>query len=205
MLRQPYIRVSTDKQSIENQRFELLKYADSKKIQIDTWIEETISATKSIQDRKLGQVLLQMKENDLLLVSELSRLGRNLMEVMSILHQCMERNIKVVTLKEGYELGDNINSKVLAFAFSLSAEIERNLIAQRTKEALARKKQEGVKLGRPKGSQNKILKLSGKEESIKALLDKKVGISAIARILDVNRLTLTQFINSRKLNRSPMR
>ena len=70
---------------------------------------------------------------------------------------------------------------------------------QRTKEALARKKQEGVKLGRPKGSQNKILKLSGKEESIKALLDKKVGISAIARILDVNRLTLTQFINSRKL------
>lgn len=200
-----YIRVSTDKQSIENQRFELLKYADSKKIQIDTWIEETISATKSIQDRKLGQVLLQMKENDLLLVSELSRLGRNLMEVMSILHQCMERNIKVVTLKEGYELGDNINSKVLAFAFSLSAEIERNLIAQRTKEALARKKQEGVKLGRPKGSQNKILKLSGKEESIKALLDKKVGISAIARILDVNRLTLTQFINSRKLNRSPMR
>lgn len=200
-----YIRVSTDKQSIENQRFELLKYADSKKIQIGTWIEETISATKSIQDRKLGQVLLQMKENDLLLVAELSRLGRNLMEVMSILHQCMERNIKVVTLKEGYELGDNINSKVLAFAFSLSAEIERNLIAQRTKEALARKKQEGVKLGRPKGSQNKILKLSGKEESIKALLDKKVGISAIARILDVNRLTLTQFIKSRHLERSPLR
>lgn len=195
-----YIRVSTDKQSIENQRFELLKYADSKKLQIDTWIEETISAAKSIQDRKLGQVLLQMKENDLLLVSELSRLGRNLMEVMSILHQCMERNIKVITLKEGYELGDNINSKVLAFAFSLSAEIERNLIAQRTKEALARKKQEGVKLGRPKGSQNKVLKLSGKEESIKALLEKKVGISAIARILEVNRLTLTQFINSRKLN-----
>lgn len=194
-----YIRVSTDKQSIENQRFELLKYADGKKLQIDTWIEETISATKSIQDRKLGQVLFQMKENDLLLVSELSRLGRNLMEVMSVLHQCMERNIKVITLKEGYELGDNINSKVLAFAFSLSAEIERNLIAQRTKEALARKKQEGVKLGRPKGSQNKILKLSGKEESIKALLEKRVGISAIARILDVNRLTLTQFIGSRKL------
>lgn len=194
-----YIRVSTDKQSIENQRFELLKYADSKKLQIDTWIEETISATKSIQDRKLGQVLLQMKENDLLLVSELSRLGRNLMEVMSILHQCMERNIKVVTLKEGYELGDNINSKVLAFAFSLSAEIERNLIAQRTKEALARKKAEGMTLGRPKGSQNKILKLTGKEENIKTLLDKKVGISAIARILDVNRLTLTQFIKSRQI------
>lgn len=195
-----YIRVSTDKQSIENQRFELLKYADSKKLQIDTWIEETVSATKSIQNRKLGQVLLQMKNNDLLLVSELSRLGRNLMEVMSILHQCMQQNIKVITLKEGYELGDNINSKVLAFAFSLSAEIERNLISQRTKEALARKKKEGVKLGRPKGSQNKVLKLSGKEENIKILLEKRVGISAIARVLEVNRLTLTQFINSRKLN-----
>lgn len=194
-----YLRVSTDKQSVENQRFELLKYADTKKIQIDTWIEETISATKSIQDRKLGQAIEEMTEDDLLIVSELSRIGRNLMEVMSILHHCMERNIKVVTLKEGYELGDNINSKILAFAFSLSAEIERNLISQRTKEALARKKQEGVKLGRPKGSRNKILKLSGKEEAIKALLEKKVGISAIARILDVNRLTLAQFIKSRQL------
>lgn len=194
-----YLRVSTDKQSVENQRFELLKYADSKKLQIDTWIEETISATKSIQDRKLGQTIELMKENDLLIVSELSRLGRNLMEVMSVLHHCMEKNIKVITLKEGYELGDNINSKILAFAFSLSAEIERNLIRQRTKEALARKKQEGIKLGRPKGSQNKVLKLSGKEENIKILLEKKVGISAIARILDVNRLTLTQFVKSRQL------
>ena len=84
-----YLRVSTDKQSVENQRFELLKYADSKKLQIDSWIEETISSTKSIQDRKLGQTIGLMKENDLLIVSELSRLGRNLMEVMSVLHNCM--------------------------------------------------------------------------------------------------------------------
>jgi putative DNA-invertase from lambdoid prophage Rac len=194
-----YLRVSTDKQSVENQRFELLKYTDSKKLQIDLWIEETISSTKSIQDRKLGQTIELMKENDLLIVSELSRLGRNLMEVMSVLHNCMEKNIKVITIKEGYELGDNINSKILAFAFSLSAEIERKLIAQRTKEALARKKAEGMKLGRPKGSQNKVLKLSGKEENIKILLEKKVGLSAIARILDVNRLTLAQFIISRHL------
>lgn len=194
-----YLRVSTDKQSVENQRFELLKYANSKKLQIDSWIEETISSTKSIHDRKLGQTIELMKENDLLIVSELSRLGRNLMEVMSVLHNCMEKNIKVITIKEGYELGDNINSKILAFAFSLSAEIERKLIAQRTKEALARKKAEGMKLGRPKGSQNKVLKLSGKEENIKILLDKKVGLSAIARILDVNRLTLAQFVKSRDL------
>lgn len=194
-----YLRVSTDRQSLENQRFELLKYADSKKIQIDTWVEETISGTKSAGERKLGAVIGEMKEGDLLLVCELSRLGRNLMEVMSILHGCMEKNIKVITLKEGYELGNNINSKVLAFAFSLSAEIERNLISQRTKEALARKKQEGMSLGRPKGSQNKVLKLSGKEEVIKTLLSKKVAMSAIARILGVNRLTLIQFVKSRRL------
>ena len=93
----------------------------------------------------------------------------------------------------------NINSKVLTFAFSLSAEIERNLISQRTKEALARKKSEGMRLGRPIGSQNKEVKLTGKEEDIKKLLDKQVSVSAIARILDVNRLTVRSFIKTRKL------
>jgi len=140
-----------------------------------------------------------MKNEDIFLVSELSRLGRNLMEVMSILHDCMERNIKVFTIKEGYELGNNINSKVLAFAFSLSAEIERNLISQRTKEALARRKSEGMRLGRPYGSQNKEVKLSGKDEDIKKLLEKKISITAISRILEVNRLTVRNFIITRKL------
>jgi putative DNA-invertase from lambdoid prophage Rac len=194
-----YIRVSTDKQTLENQRFEILKYADSNKMQIDTWVEETISGTKAVGERKLGEILERMQTKDILLVAELSRLGRNLMEVMSILHLCMSKNVQVITLKEGYELGDNLNSKILAFAFSLSAEIERNLIAQRTKEALARKKQQGHKLGRPKGSQNKVLKLSGKEEMIQMLIGKKIAVSAIARILGVNRLTLSQFIKSRKL------
>jgi len=194
-----YIRVSTDKQNVENQRFEILKYADSKKIRIDAWVEETVSGTKNFKDRKLGEVLDKMQAKDMLLVSELSRLGRNLMEVMSILHLCMDKQIRVITIKEGYELGDNINAKVLAFAFSLSAEIERKLISQRTKEALARKKQEGKKLGRPKGSLNKQVKLSGREEDIQMLLQKKVAVSAIARILGVSRLTLAQFIKSRKL------
>ena len=112
-----YIRVSTDKQSIENQRFEILKFADQKKIKIDTWIEETISGLKAIKDRNLGPLLSSLTKNDVLIVSELSRLGRNLMEVMSILHDCMEKDVKVFTLKEGYELGKNINSKILAFAF----------------------------------------------------------------------------------------
>ncbi len=196
-----YLRVSTDRQTVENQRYEILKYADTKKLSIDQWVEETASGVKSIKDRKVGELLTRMGKDDIFLVSELSRLGRNLMEVMSILHDCMEKDVKVFAIKEGYELGNNINSKVLAFAFSLSAEIERNLISQRTKEALARKKSEGMSLGRPIGSQNKAVKLTGKEEDIKKLLDKQVAVSAIARILDVNRLTVRSFIKTRKLGK----
>ena len=197
-----YIRVSTDKQTVENQKFEILKYADKKKLQIDEWVEETVSSRKKLSDRLLGITLEKLKTEDILIVSELSRLGRNLMEVMSILHTCMDKNIKVHTIKENYELGDNINSKVLAFAFSLSAEIERQLISQRTKEALARKKSEGVKLGRPKGSLSKKTKLSGKEEVIKELLSKEIGYAGIGRILGVNRLTVKNFVESRKLKLS---
>jgi len=194
-----YIRVSTDKQSVENQRFEILKYADTKKITITEWVEETISSRKRLSDRLLGQTLNQLKADDTLIVSELSRLGRNLMEVMSILHTCMEKDVQVHTIKENYELGNNISSKVLAFAFSLSAEIERQLISQRTKEALARKKKEGKKLGRPKGSLSKKTKLTGKEEVIKELLQNNIGYSAIGRILGVNRVTVKNFVESRDL------
>jgi len=191
-----YIRVSTDKQTTENQRFEITNYAELKQLPIGSWIEETISATKKLEDRKLGGLLNQMVKGDILIVSELSRLGRNLMQIMSILNRCMETEIQVFTIKENYELGNNINSKVLAFAFGLSAEIERNLISQRTKEALARKKAEGVILGRPKGSRSKTVKLTGKQEEIKKLLDKKISKSAIGRILGVHRLTVHDFMKN---------
>lgn len=194
-----YIRVSSDKQSIENQRFEILKYADSKKLSIDQWIEETVSTRKKLEDRVISSLLKQLNKDDLLIVSELSRLGRNLMEVMGILNTCMNGEVKVHTIKEQYELGDNINSKVLAFAFGLSAEIERQLISQRTKEALARKKSEGMKLGRPKGSLSKKTKLTGKEAQIKELLEKNIGYSGIGRILGVHRLTVKNFVESRNL------
>jgi len=189
-----YIRVSSDKQTTENQHFEITNYSKAKELPIDEWIEETISATKKLTDRKFGSLLQKMQKGDILIVTELSRLGRNLMQIMSILHTCMEKDIMVFTIKEHYELGNNINSKVLAFAFGLSAEIERNLISQRTKEALARKRAEGVILGRPKGSKSKVKKLTGKEAEIKNLLDKKVSKSAIARILGVHRLTVAEFV-----------
>lgn len=194
-----YIRVSTDRQTTQNQKFEIKNYSKERDIVIDEWIEETISATKKLEQRKFGQLLKKMKKGDVLIVSELSRMGRNLMQIMKILHDCMEKDIQVFTIKERYELGNNINSKVLAFAFGLSAEIERNLISQRTKEALARKKAEGVILGRPIGSKSSSLKLTGKEEEIKKLLKKKISYSGIGRILGAHRLTVSSFVKDNRL------
>lgn len=192
-----YIRVSTDRQTVENQRFEINSFCENQEIVIERWIEETISGTKKLKERKLGKLLKRMKGGDILICSELSRLGRNLLMIMGILNECMNRDIQVWTIKDNYRLGSDINSKVLAFAFGLSAEIERNLISQRTKEALARKRAEGVVLGRPKGSKSSKTKLTGQEKKIQELLDKKVSYSAIGRILGVHRLTVSSFVKQR--------
>ena len=192
-----YIRVSTDKQTTENQRFEIEKFVNKNNLRIDKWITETISATKSLDKRKLGKLLNNLQKGDILLACELSRLGRNLLQVMSILHFCMDKEVKVWTIKDNYRLGSDIQSKVLAFAFGLSAEIERNLISQRTKEALQRIKAEGKILGRPKGRKSNFVKLSGKEYKIKTLLNKKIPKSKIAKIFKVHRLTVAKFIKER--------
>lgn len=194
-----YIRVSTDKQTVENQRYEINQFCERNVVVIDKWIEETISGSKSLQDRKLGKLLKRMKKEDILICSELSRLGRNLLMIMGILNECMNRDIQVWTIKDNYRLGSDISSKVLAFAFGLSAEIERNLISQRTKEALARKKAEGVILGRPKGRKSSKTKLTGQEKRIKELLDKRVSYSAIGRIVGVHRLTVSSFVKNGKV------
>jgi DNA invertase Pin-like site-specific DNA recombinase len=196
-----YIRVSTDKQTTENQRFEILKFAQEKQLHVDRWIEETISATKKLSDRKLGALIERMREDDILIVTELSRLGRSILEVMSILHTLMEKDVKVFTTKERYELGNNISSKVLAFAFSLSAEIERSMISSRTKEALARKRHEGKRLGRPKGTLSSVTKLTGKDDLIREYLEKKIPQSVMARLLNVSRLTIRHYIRTRKLDK----
>lgn len=192
-----YIRVSSDRQTTENQRFEIGRYIAEKEIKVDGWIEETVSGTKRVSERKLGKLLRKMKGGDTLIVSEISRLGRNLMQIMGILNTCMERGFKIIAIKENYELGDNINSKVLAFAFGLSAEIERNLISQRTKEALARKKAEGVKLGRPRGTA--MNKLKGKEEEIRKLILDGVPKVNIMKSFKVSRSTLFAFIKGKNL------
>lgn len=189
-----YIRVSTDKQTVENQRFEINNFCEKNNLNVDKWIEETISGAKDFETRKLGILLRSMNKRDILICAELSRLGRNLLMIMSILNKCMQMEIQVWTIKDNYKLGSDISSKVLAFAFGLSAEIERNLISQRTKEALARKKSEGVVLGRPKGSKSKKLKLSGKEKIISNMLNRNLTYKKIAKSLGVHRSTLSTFI-----------
>jgi DNA invertase Pin-like site-specific DNA recombinase len=193
-----YIRVSTDKQTVENQRFEINNFACKENIIIDRWIEETISGTKEVEKRKLGKLMKTLKSGDTLICAELSRLGRSLLMIMSILHYCMKHDIQVWTIKDNFRLGKDIQSQVLAFAFGLSAQIERDLISMRTREALARKRSEGVILGRPKGRKSTKTKLTGNEAQIKSLLDKGVSKSAIGRILGVHRLTVATFIENEK-------
>ena len=194
-----YIRVSSDKQTVENQRFEINNFCQKESIQINGWIEETISGTKNYNKRELGKLLKKVQKDDLIICAELSRLGRNLFMIMEILNICMTKECRVWTIKDNYRLGDDIQSKVLAFAFGLSAEIERNLISQRTKEALARKKAEGITLGRPKGKKNSPdkYKLSGKENLIRELLEIGISKRKIAKICKVDRNTLSRFIKER--------
>nr|DAV88650.1 MAG TPA: integrase [Caudoviricetes sp.] len=193
-----YIRVSSDKQTVENQRFEINNFCKRQGMQVEGWISETISGTKSYSKRALGKLLRHVKKDDLIICAELSRLGRNLFMIMEILNICMSKECRVWTIKDNYRLGDDIQSKVLAFAFGLSAEIERNLISQRTKEALARKKSEGVILGRPIGAKTRPerLQLYPKRELIAQLLKEKISKRKIAKICKCDRNTLTRYINS---------
>ncbi len=193
-----YIRVSCDKQTVENQRFEIEKFCRRENLTVNGWIEETISGTKAYNKRELGKLLKNVKKDDLIICAELSRLGRNLYMIMEILNICLIKECKVWTVKDNYRLGEDIQSKILAFAFGISAEIERNLISQRTKEALARKKAEGIVLGRPKGSRNAHdkYKLSGKEEYIKKMVLKGVPAKRIAKLCKVSITTLYRYMRS---------
>ena len=193
-----YIRVSSDKQTVENQRFEINNFCTKQSMTIDGWIEETISGTKNYNKRQLGQLLKRVQKGDLIICAELSRLGRNLFMIMEILNICMTKECRVWTIKDNYRLGEDIQSKVLAFAFGLSAEIERNLISQRTKEALARKKAEGIVLGRPTGrkTDETKYKLYPKRTLIAELLKSGVSQRKIALICKVDRNTLGRYIHT---------
>lgn len=193
-----YIRVSSDKQTVENQRFEINNFCNRNNLKIDGWIEETISGTKNYDKRALGQLLKKVQKDDTIICSELSRLGRSLFMIMEILSLCMKKECKVWTIKDNYRLGDDIQSKVLAFAFGPSAEIERNLISQRTKEALARKKAEGVVLGRQYGSKNCHHKLENALPIIERMRDRGDSYTKITKRFKVHRTTLYRYLKEAK-------
>lgn len=185
-----YIRVSTSKQDVENQRFEIDRFAKEKGLKVNTWVSEVISGTVSTKNRKLGSLLKKMKSGDILILTEVSRLGRSPLEVLTVLNQCVQKKYNLYTVKERYELDNSISSQMLAFAFGLMAEVERNLISMRTKEALARRKAAGQRLGRKKGGKNVRYKLDDKEKLIRSMLSQGCSKASICRKLKCNAKTL---------------
>ena len=156
-----YIRVSTDTQNTENQKMEIQRFCVQNGKKIDLWVEDVISGTKDPSFRKLGKVIMEnIRKDDLVICTELSRLGRSLLMIMNTLNFFLERNVSVWTIKDNFRLNDDITSKVISFAFGLAAEIERQLISQRTKAALQRVIAEGKHVGRPRGRYSKHHKLA---------------------------------------------
>lgn len=188
-----YLRVSTEKQNPENQRDEIRRFAQEKVFQIDCWVVETVSGKIAHKKRKLGRLLRKMNKGDTLIVTEISRLSRSLTEIMAIMGECLDRQINIYTTKERYTFDNSINSKVLCFAFGLVAEIERNLISMRTKEALALKRAEGVRLGRRPGSDVKMQVIRDNSARIEAMLASGMTVTKICRKIGISRNTWYKF------------
>ena len=188
-----YLRVSTEKQKLLNQRSEIERFALQKNINIDRFIMEIASGKKAGKERQLGSLLKKLKKGDTLIVTEISRLSRTLTDIMSIMGKCLEKGIVLHSVKDGYTFDDSINSKVLCFAFGLVAEIERNLISMRTKEALALRRAEGVTLGRKKGSYTKLKILMDNRHTIIKMLKEGKSIITICRHYELSRDTFEKF------------
>jgi len=176
-----YLRISTNRQHLENQRDEIERFAASRGITVDKMYNDIVSGKKNSKERKLGDILKRMKSGDTLIVTEISRLSRTLIDIMNIIHQCIEREITLHSTKEGYTFENNLNSKILGFAFGLVAEIERNLISARTKEALALRKANGMILGRPIGSAPKQKILVENQEILLHLVGQGTPYKRIAK------------------------
>lgn len=189
-----YIRVSTGKQTLENQKLEIRRYCRMRRLRNVQWVQETVSGTRAAEKRKLGGLIQAARGGDIVVIAEISRLGRSLLMILNVLQSFLERGVEVRSIKEGYELGDNIQSKVLAFAFGLSAEIERQLISERTKAGLVRAVRAGKKLGRPKGKKPSRYKLTGKGGYIRREREKGRTKSALARELGVTWVTLDKYM-----------
>ncbi len=188
-----YLRVSTGKQTLANQQNEISKFTDSRNMRVDRWVTEVVSGRKSGRERKLGSLVRRMKKGDTLIVTELSRLSRTLTDIMAIVGELLKKEVRLYSTKDRYSFDDTINSKVLCFAFGLVAEIERNLISMRTREALALRREQGIVLGRRKGSYTKLQQLIDDRVKIVRMMNCGKSIAAICREYDVARNTFDRF------------
>ena len=189
-----YVRVSTQMQTQESQIFEIENWCQHRGWHIDKWTNESVSGTVAWEKRSLGRLVRRMKPEDALVCAEISRLGRNMLMIMSILNYCVQKGIRIYTIKDNFELSDNINSKIIAFAFALASEIERNLISQRTREALAAKKMAGMKLGRPPGTSVKVSRLLSDLPSVRRRLLEGESLVRIAKAYGIHRNTLSHYL-----------
>lgn len=188
-----YLRVSTEKQHLANQRDEIERFATNHNLVVNRWVTEIVSGRKNRSERRLGEMLKKLHEGDVLIITELSRLSRTLTDIMSIMGFCLERKIILYSTKDGYAFDDSINSKVLCFAFGLVAEIERNLISLRTKEALALRRADGIKLGRRKGSFTKLQRLIDSREEVIERIHDGMSIKQICYDYEVSPDTFHRF------------
>lgn len=195
-----YLRVSTNDQKTENQRLAVLEYANQNGLTIDHWIEVKASTRKSASVRKIDE-LRQLGKGEILITAELSRLGRSVGQIAMLVDELLHNKVKLICIKENIELDGkrNVQSKVMITMFSLFAEIERDLISERTKEGLARARAEGKLLGRPKGSLGKS-KLDGKQQEIQSYFEKGLNKTNVARIYDVSVPTLVNFVRTRGIS-----
>jgi len=195
-----YIRVSSDVQDVDKQRLEILDYANRHGFKVDEFISIEISSRKTAKERRIEELMEKLNAGDTLIVSELSRIGRSIPEVIGLVNALVEQKIRLVAIKQNLDIKDNhdMSTKVIVTVFSLLAELERDLISSRTKAALAAVRNGGKTLGRPKGRLSKS-RLDGREDEIRKLMAKKISKSAMARMFDVHRGTLIKFLESRRI------
>ena len=200
MVTYAYLRVSTNQQDVDNQRHGILEYANQKSLGHLEFVADSVSGQKRWQDRELGQLLIETAlAGDVVLFAEISRMARSTLQVLEILECCMQRELIVHIAKQQMVLDDNLPSRITATVLGLAAEIERELISMRTKEALAKRKASGKPLGRPKGRQSAKLKLDPRKEEIKLYLDKGISKRSIAKLVDCAPSTLYYWLERNQL------
>ncbi len=191
-----YLRVSSDEQDVNSQKQGVEQFAKDRNWNIDKYItDEGVSGGKDPDKRNLGPLLQLLNKDDVIICSEISRLGRDLYMVMDILHYCMEKGCIIYTVKDKFVLGDDIQSKVLAFAFGLSAEIERQMIRQRTKEGLRLRMKLGVLVGRPIGRLSENVKLDAVKDKVIEQYNWGVPLRRLAENFNVDRNTISRTLS----------